>query len=186
MQHRQVSWNSKEKYMSCVFLSSLLGFFCSLVVWRFFFKFIFCSFIVFFLITGSRSILNRLDSLALQAERWKICWTKVNLSLDKLFLQLQGLYAETFPFSHWKLSEWFCPWEGMVIGSHIILAFNISMSDLIFLQSQGIIVFPLFQHSSVWIGTAVITSISQEFKPSENLYTHTERVAYTVQMGKQS
>lgn len=53
------------------------------------------------------------------------------------------------------------------------------MSDLIFLQPQGIIVFPLFQHS-VWIGTAVITSVSQEFKPSEILYIYTERITYSL------
>ena len=29
----------------------------------------------------------------------------MNLSLDELFLQIQRLYPETFPFSHWKLSD---------------------------------------------------------------------------------
>lgn len=145
MLHRQVSHNAKGRAFSQA-SQVVVCFHSSVVLWfRVVFFIIFMYFYSFLFLNTEPPRFSCSSSWALK----KICQTRMNLSLDKLFLQIQRLYPETFPFSHWKLSKWFCPWEGVVIGSHIILAFNISMSDLIFLQPQGIIVFPLFQHSSL-------------------------------------
>lgn len=89
MLHRQVPHNAKGRGNRSIFFTSLLGFvlfsfFCSFMVWGWFGVFYFYVLLCFFLLNTEPPRFSCFSNQALK----KICQTRMNLSLDKLFLQL--------------------------------------------------------------------------------------------------
>lgn len=192
MLHRQMSHNAKGKGKRSNFSPSHLGFvffssFCSFMVWGWV---LFCFILIILTHFYSLVFLNIEPPRFSCSSSWAL---KKNLSSKNEPVPGQIILATLEVVSrNFSLQPLKAEWVILPLGrcghrqSHNISIQHIhEWSHLS--TTPGYRCFSTFPALfSVWIGTAVITSVSQEFKPSEVLYVYTERVTHTASMGKQS